>query len=218
MKTLNLPKKAIVFDMDGVLFDTELFYYERRKDFLESRGIAIDHLPPAYFIGGNMKQVWRDILGQDYERWDVSQLQQEYNAHKASHPLPYKDLLFADVPATLAQLMERGVVIGLASSSTLEDIELALEVTGLRRYFAFTLSGENFPDSKPDPAIYRAAVAALGLPEDDILVLEDSPKGIAAALGAGLDVLAVKDNRFGLDQSQAMGYINQVAEVVPLFG
>ena len=218
MKALNLPKKAIIFDMDGVLFDTELFYYERRRDFLTSRGISIDHLPPAYFIGGNMKQVWRDILGEDYDRWDVPQLQQDYNAHKASHPLPYKDLIFVDVPETLAHLAERGVAIGLASSSTLEDIELALEVTGLRSYFAFTLSGEDFPESKPDPAIYQAAVAELGLPAADILVLEDSPKGIEAAVRAGLDVLAIKDNRFGLDQSQATGYIDRVAEVLPLFG
>lgn len=49
--------KAIIFDMDGVLFDTELFYYKRRERFLKQHGITIDHLPMNFFIGGNMKQV-----------------------------------------------------------------------------------------------------------------------------------------------------------------
>ena len=51
--------KAIIFDMDGVLFDTETFYYRRREKFLADKGISIKHLPPSFFIGGNMKQIWR---------------------------------------------------------------------------------------------------------------------------------------------------------------
>ena len=50
--------EAIIFDMDGVLFDTEKYYYDRRASFLAQKGISIDHLPPSFFIGGNTKQVW----------------------------------------------------------------------------------------------------------------------------------------------------------------
>ena len=49
--------EAIIFDMDGVLFDTEKYYYDRRAKFLGSKGNFIDHLPPSFFIGGNTKQV-----------------------------------------------------------------------------------------------------------------------------------------------------------------
>ena len=59
--------KAIIFDMDGVLFDTETFYYNRRKTFLKEKGISIDHLPPRFFIGDNTKHIWQAILGDDYE-------------------------------------------------------------------------------------------------------------------------------------------------------
>ncbi len=218
MQAFKHPKKAIIFDMDGVLFDTEQFYYDRRKTFMASQGISIDHLPPAYFIGGNMKQVWRDILGESYEHWDVATLQENYTAYKADHPLPYKDLLFPDVPETLKALTERGFIIGLASSSTLEDIELALKVTGLEKYFAFALSGDAFPESKPHPAIYEAAAAQTGFAKEQILVVEDSTKGIQAAVSAGLEVLAIEDRRFGMDQTKATGHMTSVKDLLELVG
>ncbi|KXT75531.1 HAD family hydrolase [Streptococcus sp. DD12] len=218
MQKLTLPKKAIIFDMDGVLFDTEQFYYDRRKTFLDSKGISIGHLPPAYFIGGNMKQVWQAILGEDYANWDVSALQADYTAYKAQHPLPYQELLFPDVPASLQALKTAGFTIGLASSSTMEDIELALEVTGLGDYFAFALSGDAFPESKPHPAIYEAAVAQTGFAKEEVLVVEDSSKGIQAAVSAGLEVLAIADQRFGMDQSKATGLIASVKDLLALVG
>ena len=70
--------KVIIFDMDGVLVDTEAYYYNRRKTFLTRKGISIDHLSPLVFIGGNMKQVWHMILADDYEKWDVPALEAEY--------------------------------------------------------------------------------------------------------------------------------------------
>lgn len=60
--------EAIIFDMDGVLFDTEKYYYDRRASFLGQKGISIDHLPPSFFIGGNTKQVWENILRDDYDK------------------------------------------------------------------------------------------------------------------------------------------------------
>lgn len=50
--------KAIIFDMDGVLFNTESFYFKRREAFLASKGISIKHLPPKFFVGGRIDQFW----------------------------------------------------------------------------------------------------------------------------------------------------------------
>ncbi|EFQ57201.1 HAD family hydrolase [Streptococcus downei] len=196
-------KQAVIFDMDGVLFDTEEFYYSRRKTFLAGRGISIDHLPPSFFIGGNMKQVWQKILGSDYDKWDVAQLQADYIAYKLANPLPYQEVIFGDVCPTLDRLSQEGFKIGLASSSTKADILKALSDTDLTHYFDVILSGQEFPESKPDPAIYNKAAELLGFAKEELLVIEDSEKGIAAAVAAGIEVWAIKDERYGLNQTAA---------------
>ena len=143
--------EAIIFDMDGVLFDTEKYYYDRRASFLAQKGISIDHLPPSFFIGGNTKQVWENILRDDYDNWDVPTLQEEYNAYKQDNPLPYKELIFPDVLKVLNEVKSRGLKIGLASSSVKADILRALEENHLDGFFDVVLSGKEFKESKPNP-------------------------------------------------------------------
>ncbi|EJN93275.1 HAD family hydrolase [Streptococcus ratti] len=206
--------KAIIFDMDGVLFDTESFYYRRREVFLNSKGISIKHLPPAFFIGGNIKQAWRQILGSDYDRWDTEQLQKEYTDYKNNHPLPYKNLIFSDVKDVLERLHQQEIKIALASSSTKSDILLALSETDILSYFEFVLSGEEFPESKPNPEIYNEAARRLNIPKSDILIIEDSEKGIAAGVAAGMEVWAVKDRTFGLNQTAASRLVASLTQAV----
>ncbi|MFC3932379.1 HAD family hydrolase [Streptococcus dentapri] len=209
-------KQAIIFDMDGVLFDTEEFYYTRRETFLAGQGISIKHLPPSFFIGGNMKQVWQKILGDSYDAWDIDQLQSDYDAYKTSHPLPYTELIFADVQSTLDQLQEKGIKMGLASSSTKADILKALRDTHLIDYFDVILSGEEFPESKPHPDIYNAAAELLGFDKPELLIIEDSEKGIAAGVAAGIEVWAIEDKRFGMNQKQAQRLVSSLTECMDL--
>lgn len=206
--------KAIIFDMDGVLFDTESFYYRRREVFLNDRGISIKHLPPSFFIGGNMKQVWQHILRDDYDKWDVDKLQKDYTAYKDKHPLPYPSLVFDDTVSVIEALDKKGIALGLASSSTKSDILKALDSMNIRSYFKVILSGEEFVESKPDPTIYEEAARQIGCPKEDILVVEDSEKGIAAGVAAGLTTWAVKDTRFGMAQSQAAGFIQRLSDLL----
>ena len=208
--------EAIIFDMDGVLFDTEKYYYDRRASFLSQKGISIDHLAPSFFIGGNTKRVWENILRDDYDKWGVSTLQEEYNAYKENHPLPYKKLIFPDVLKVLNEVKSRGLKIGLASSSVKADILRALEENHLQGFFDVVLSGEEFKESKPNPEIYLTALKQLGVEANKALIIEDSEKGIAAGVVAGVEVWAIKDNRFGMDQSAAKGLLDSLTDVLNL--
>ena len=216
--------EAIIFDMDGVLFDTEKYYYDRRASFLAQKGISIDHLPPSFFIGGNTKQVWENILRDDYDNWDVPILQEEYNAYKQDNPLPYKELIFPDVLKVLNEVKSRGLKIGLASSSVKADILRALEENRLDCFFDVVLSGEEFKESKPNPEIYLTALQhlnvtalnQLGVKPNQALIIEDSEKGIAAGVAAGVEVWAIKDNRFGMDQGAAKGLLDNLVDVLGL--
>lgn len=205
--------KVIIFDMDGVLFDTEQFYYDRRKEFLDSKGISIAHLPHTFFIGGNMKQVWQNILREDYDKWDTEQLQREYVAHKKANPIPYRYLIFSDVRQTLHWAKKR-YKLALASSSSRYDILRALDETHLRDYFDLILSGEEFPETKPNPAIYLETLNQLNIKAGEALVIEDSEKGIEAGVSAGIEVWAIRDHRFGMDQNQASVLVNNLTEMV----
>ena len=77
--------------MDGVLFDTEKYYYDRRARFFRPKGYFNRSFTPSFFIGGNTKQVWENILRDDYDKWDVSTLQEEYNTYKQIIPYPIKN-------------------------------------------------------------------------------------------------------------------------------
>lgn len=206
--------KAIIFDMDGVLVDTEQFYYDRRQDFMNSQGISIDHLKPSFFIGGNMKGIWPKILGDDYSKWDIEKLQKEYIEHKKNHPLPYKELLFDNVGEVLNTLKKAGYKLGLASSSTNHDIDLMLDENNLRKYFTVILSGEDFKETKPNPEIYITAINQLGVDPHDVLIIEDSEKGIEAGVNARADVWAIEDTRFGMNQSKANLKVSSLSEVI----
>ena len=205
--------KAIIFEMDGVLIDTESYYYRRRQTFLDSKGISITHLSPLDFIGGNMKQVWYMILRDDYDNWDVPALQAEYTQYKLDHVMPYDTLLFADAKSTLDALKAKGYKLGLASSTIKLEILRAMEMTGLLAYFEVILSGDDFEQSKPNPEIYQVAMAKLGVSPEETLVIEDSEKGIAAGVDSGAMVWGIKDNVFGLDQSRADELFDNLTEI-----
>lgn len=205
--------KAIIFDMDGVLVDTERYYLQRREDFFGSHQISIAHLQPSDFIGGNMKDIWPRILGTDFDVAEAQKLQMEYEIYKNANPMPYAELLFPDVRALLDDLRIAGLKIALASSSSMTDINLMLDTHDLRDYFDVILSGNDFKESKPNPEIYLSAMRQLQVEPSESLVIEDSEKGIQAGKSAGATVWAIKDNRFGMNQQAADEFADSLTQV-----
>lgn len=115
----------------------------------------------------------------------------------------------------LVFLKEKGYQVGLASSSKRNKIEKMLSQTGFARYFDAVLSGELVAESKPNPEIYNRLAELLNVSKDRCLVIEDSFYGIRAGINAGMKTLALRDDRFGMDQHEADAMINDLLEAIP---
>ncbi|EOI00275.1 HAD hydrolase, family IA [Enterococcus haemoperoxidus ATCC BAA-382] len=195
--------EGIIFDMDGVLVDSEGFYYQRRKAFLKEYDLSIEQIPIPSFIGADMRSLWETIFEVNDTIYDEAFLSEKYHQYKKEHPIDYANLIDPDAKRVLQFFKRKGYKIGLASSSTLEVIQEVLKVGQLTSYFDVVVSGTKFEKSKPNPEIYKYTAQEMGIEPHNCLAIEDSEKGIRAAHDAGTVVWALKDTRFGMDQQLA---------------
>jgi len=179
--------EAVIFDMDGVLADTEYYYENRRKNFLLENGIPI---PEGNFIGSNEKAIWEAIVPNDPVR--RQEMLMAYREYRKARPTPYGKLTDPQAEPLMNALRSRGLKVAVASSSAAPDIMKMLTEGGLKAMVDFAFSGEDCAAHKPAPDIYLKALKALGLTADKAIAVEDSPTGIASAKAAGLKVLALK--------------------------
>ena len=170
--------KAVLFDMDGVLVDTEWFYNRRRVAFMEEKGFHFDEIPDL--SGSNEPAIWEALVPDDIELRE--RLRVEYKqVYSPDHPVPYTELLNEQTGPVMRELHERGVKCAIASSSYRELIDELVEIAGIADVLDYTISGHECSAFKPDPEIYLRAMEALGVEPAECLVIEDSPLGIEPA-------------------------------------
>lgn len=203
--------QGVIFDMDGVLADTEYFYQTRRDAFLD----AMDFPGPRGmdFVGSNERAIWEALVPNDPVL--RQEMLQGYRAYRKLHPADYAALADPAVGPLFAELKRRGLRIGIASSSDHTAIRALLDAAGCSGLPDHVISGEDCTAHKPAPEIYLRAMAALGLTPETALAVEDSPTGIAAARAAGLRVYALRP-RHGerMDQSAADGILERLQDVL----
>lgn len=217
MADLDFPFEAVIFDMDGVLVDTEIKYMHDEVDFFADHGVAMK-VEDLYWTAGTSHQDFcrlvREQLATVGIELDDHQAWTTYKEWEATRPWNYTEVLNPGVAQTLAELRRRGVRVALASSSPQESIERALSQCGLGEYFEFYVSGKDFKESKPNPEIYLHAVERLGLPVSACCCVEDSVPGITAGKAAGLTVFAKREDRFGFSQDAADAIIDQIPDLI----
>ena len=171
----------IVFDMDGVIFDTEALCQKAWRMVGEERGISIAEIDELLklCIGSNqqhMTEVLREKLGEDFQLL-------------ANEHLPLKK----GAEELLKWLKEQKAAIGLASSTASPIVKKYLEKAGLTEYFQIIIGGDQVIHSKPDGEIYQKACAALGTDPSQTYGVEDSYNGVRSASNAGLKTIMVPD-------------------------
>lgn len=118
------------------------------------------------------------------------------------------------VADTIDELRSRGVRVALASSSPMDSILAVLEACDLSDKFELIVSGKDFRESKPNPAIYLYTIEKLDLDASECCCIEDSVPGIAAGKAAGLTVFAKREDRFGFSQDRADAIIDQIPDIL----
>ena len=186
--------EAVVFDLDGVLLDSEHVWDEVREQLARERG------------GRWHERAQREMMGMSSPEWSaymhdkigVPDSPEEINAEVVRR---LESLYREHLPAVpgAKEAVERSAErwpLALASSSNRELIELALELLGVARLFAATVSSEEVPRGKPAPDVYEEAARRLGVDPSRAAAVEDSHNGIRAAKAAGMRVIAIPNRRF----------------------
>lgn len=208
--------KAVIFDMDGVLFDTERLCMDSWDAVMKKRGMQIIDGVFEQCIGLNDTDTKALVLqqyGQDfpYEEFRV-QASEWFREYIQTNGLPVK----TGVKRILPYLEQEGYKIGLASSSRYESVIRHLKRAEIIDYFSVIVTGDMIEHSKPRPDIYLLACKKLGVNPKETYAIEDSPNGIRSASAAGMKPIMVPDMIEPDAEMEALSFLicNDLTEVM----
>lgn len=208
--------EAVVFDLDGVLVDSEHIWDQARRDVAEENG------------GRWSEDATRAMMGMSSVEWSAY-MHDELGVRLAAEQISavvvsrVRELYERDLPlipgARDAVLgLEADFRLGLASSANRSVIELVLELAGLASAFAATVSSEEVPKGKPAPDVYLEAARRLGVRASRCAAVEDSSNGLRSAAAAGMKVIAVPNREFSPDADAlalASEVLSSIDELTP---
>jgi haloacid dehalogenase superfamily, subfamily IA, variant 3 with third motif having DD or ED/haloacid dehalogenase superfamily, subfamily IA, variant 1 with third motif having Dx(3-4)D or Dx(3-4)E len=206
--------QAVIFDMDGILIDSEIEYLKQDFAFAKKKNPAVT-LPDLFgMVGSSRKDAWECMARAVNNGQTWQELRDEFRASKdVFSEMDYQKIFRPEVVPVLEYIKKLNLKLALASSTQMEIIERVLKENHIRSYFPVVVSGAQFQRSKPDPEIYHYTAAQLGVPESGCLVIEDSTFGITAASRAGMKIAALIDRRFSFDQSLAGFRMESLTEI-----
>jgi HAD superfamily hydrolase (TIGR01509 family) len=186
--------EAVVFDLDGVIVDSEHVWDDVRQELAEERG------------GTWHDQASRDMMGMSSPEWSrymrdvigLSEPPEEINAEvvRRLEALYREEIPLLPGAVEAVQTLAARWPLGLASSSNRELIDLVLETSGLDRHFKATVSSEEVPRGKPAPDVYLEAARRLEADPTRCAAVEDSENGIHSAKSAGMRVIAIPNPQY----------------------
>ena len=181
---------AIIFDMDGVLVDSEPLHDQAWQTLFAELNLANNHgIVFTDYVGRSDRVLLRDLIARHQLTHTIDGLIQRKLHHLLQllrqHQIEFRDL--RDLLPTLA----RHYRLGIATSAPHIAIDVVMEVTGLRPHFQAIVGREDVQHAKPQPEVYLTAAARLGVPPADCCAIEDTPVGIEAAKAAGMTVIGL---------------------------
>jgi beta-phosphoglucomutase len=181
---------ALVFDMDGVIVDSNPLHREAWAAFNRRYGLETSDAMMERMYGQRNDQIVRDFFGDQLPAAEVA-------ARGAAKEELYREMMGSRIEETLVAGLRpfleryRAVPMALASNAEPENVDFVLDRAGLRQYFRVVLNGHQVTHPKPHPEVYLRAADLLGIAPGNCIVFEDSHTGVAAAQAAGMRIVGI---------------------------
>lgn len=208
--------EAVIFDMDGVIIDSEPFYLDIGMELYKRLNINITEEEHNSYTGVSNTNMWADIKNKYGLRETVNELVEIQNNANIKYLEKNLKMLIPGVVEILESLRENRIKVALASSSSMEIIRMVLEKFKIIEYFQAIESGENLEKSKPAPDIFLNAAKMLKVEPECCTVIEDSHNGVTAAKSAGMKCIGFKNLNSGNQNLEAADLIVTSLENVNL--
>lgn len=186
---------TVIFDMDGVLFDSENLILQNWKEIAGKHGYDVEEMSNVFYqcIGTNSVVTAEIVRGHYGENFPYEEFRAEssrlFKEKVEKYGMPVK----SGVKELLDFLKAKGATIGLASSTRKDVVEEELQAAGIREYFHVVVGGDMVEHSKPEPDVFLKCAKELSVDPKTVYIIEDSYNGIRAAKKAGATAIMVPD-------------------------
>jgi HAD superfamily hydrolase (TIGR01509 family) len=207
--------RAVIFDMDGVLVDSEPAFYDAVNDVLAQEGRFVEWERYQRLLGTSVQHTWREVIAMLHLRGDLHDYLRRYDdvlldcLRRPRPPLP-------GVVSLLDELARRNVPFALATSSWRTWYEAVMESCGLDGRFRAVVTADAIERPKPAPDTYLRAAELLGIPASECIAVEDTPPGIAAAKAAGMYAVQSRASSTALPPIEAADLVIDTLEYFPV--
>jgi beta-phosphoglucomutase family hydrolase len=179
--------QAVIFDLDGVIIDSEPIHFKLEKQMFEELEIEVAFQEHCSFVGMSSQNMWEAIVSKNKLSYSVEDLVLKKLVLYIEHLLQEKDLHpIPGVTGLIEELYKNNFKLIIASSSHAEVIDAVLKKFQLSNYFTAKVSGTELTHSKPDPEIFLRAAQLADCAPQRCLVIEDSENGVTASKAAGM--------------------------------
>lgn len=201
--------KAVLFDLDGTIIDSEPLHTEAVLRMLRERDVELGPSDLERFIGISSSVMWREIR----ERFRLTESVETLKTlqHRANVEMleSSESILIPGVLSLLKDLRVSGIRAAVASSSTRDYIETVLVRYGIAVFFDAFVSGEEVPRGKPRPDVFLRAAELLGVEPESCVVIEDSDNGLTAAREAGIRSIGFRNPNSG---RQTLSFADRIVD------
>lgn len=206
--------KGILFDMDGLMINSEVVTFHILQNILEEQGYVFTRDMYLETVGKTKmtcEGIFKNWYGQDFPYWDISNQLAPLLKEELRNNLPIKEGLYD----LLEYCKEKGYKTCIATSSLRSKLDYILPEK-IFSYFDETICGDEVENGKPNPEVFLKACKKLEIRPEEALVLEDSEAGIEASHSGGIKVVCVPDMKEPSDKHREMldGYFNNLREVI----